>query len=65
MSKLFYLQCLESYYNEMEWDCDWTFSDFVENEWNRRKDLVEGWDEENPDKDSLSYYAGVLLGEME
>tara|TARA_R110002012_G_scaffold287649_1_gene480090 strand:+ start:365 stop:559 length:195 start_codon:yes stop_codon:yes gene_type:complete len=64
MSKLFYLQALESYYNEMEWNCEWRFSDFVENEWEKRDELVEGWSDKNPDKDSLSYYAGVLLGKI-
>ena len=64
MSNLFYLKALEDYYNEKEWDCEWSFSDFVENEWAQRLSLVDDWCDDNPDKDSYSYYAGKILGEI-
>ena len=68
MSKLFYLQQLVSYYDEMVdegvFSPPFTFDEFVSNEWEKREELVEGWSDKSPDKDSLSYYSGVLLGEI-
>ena len=63
MTNAFYLKGLEDYYNEMDWgEYPWSFTEFITNEYEKREELVENWDESNPDKASLSYYAGVILG---
>ena len=69
MTNLFYLQQLVSYYDEMVEEGafvpPFTFDEFVRNEWEKREEIYIGWDDQNPDKDTLAYYAGIILGEIE
>ena len=42
---------------------DYTLEDDIHNWWNSREDLNhDGWDDENPNVNSFSYYAGIYLG---
>jgi len=68
MNNLHYLRGLVSFYDESveegDFDPRFTFDEFVRNEWEKRTELVEGWSDEDvsPYKDTLSYYAGKVLG---
>ena len=62
MKNLFYLEQLESYYDEWREDLThFTFAEFVQNEWEKREEIYGTL---TPEKDTLAYYAGVILGEV-